>query len=318
MLPQNHILNSESFPPEDYQVELQIVIEEFTKKLSEKELKTLKSKLGLNSNKHSLNSYIQSATETTVVRYFLKNFPESFRYEPKLNFGSQKNIECQILENGNAFNIEVKTPSYDTIQENKNKHEYSLSSTGRFDNFEEIFDSFKRFFSPNELKKSKRMDNKLMDFLLSANSKFPNKYPIKHLNILVVACGDSEDFQNFENYIEDVKGFFRSNSFTNQNLYNKVDCIILSNLYYKHSPQFNRMTKDSWDFSKAFNIIYPNPFRKNKESDLLIRLLSMVPNLTIEYEEFHNKWLQKNKLPIYILKHFIHKELGENQGRYYF
>ncbi|TGK45970.1 hypothetical protein [Leptospira kanakyensis] len=315
MIPENHILNSAYSISIEYRKELEVVIEEFSKKISPKELKALKSKLGLNSNKHTLESYIQSATETTVVRYFLNNFSENFQYEPSLNFGSNNNIECQILENGNAYNIEVKTPSYYTKEKDGNEKGLNFSTTGRFRNSIELFNSFKNIFKPNEFNISKRMDNNLKDFLISANSKFPNKYPLKHLNILVVACGDSEDFQNFDNYIEDVGGFFRHDSYINQNLYNKVDCIVLSNLYYKHSPKFNRMTKESWDFSKAFNIIYTNPFRKNKESDLLNRLLSMIPNYTIEYEEFHNEWLQKNKFTFYIMKHFIHKELGEKQGK---
>ncbi|MCT8335751.1 hypothetical protein NUH30_18845 [Leptospira sp. 85282-16] len=308
-----HILNSEHSVSNDYRKELFDVIEELSKKLSHSELKVLKTKLGLIGKDRTVESYIQAATETTVVRYFLKKFPETFRYEPRVNLVNEKNIECQILVNGNAFNIEVKTPSYSS--EAEDKIGIHLSATGRFENFDEIYSSLKMIYEPGELNISKRLDNKLMDFLKSANSKFPKNYPVKHLNILVVACGDADDFQNFDNYIEDEKGFFTSNSYIDHKHFERVDCIVLSNLYYKHSPKFNKMTKESWDFSQAFNIIYPNPFRKNRESELLNKLYLMIPNYTIEYRKFHKEWIQKNGIPFYILKRFVYKELGEKQRK---
>lgn len=322
MYPEDHILNKSELL--SYKDEFELMLEEFTNTLSNSEFISLKQKFQLHQGSFSLKPFIQAATETTIVRYFLKNFPNSFKYEPKLN--NKKNVECQISSGDFTFNIEVKTPDYTEKEKIDDSPGFKISATGRFDNFNEVSNMLKVPIESSDTKErdsqeihiSRRMDNNLKDYLLSANEKFPEISTEKHINILFVCCGDPDDMQDFENYLHDIRGFFTRESYVDHNLYSNVDCVVLTNLYYNHSPRFNRMSEVSWDFAKSFNLIYSNPFRRLVKIEGLAQLLSMFPNWTTEYINYFNQIAKKEPILILPMKRFVYEVLAEKRKEYYF
>lgn len=326
MFAKNHILFSKDIKIKAYQIEFESVLTEFSATLSEKELHSFKTKLGLKTEKFDTKSYIQAASETTVVRYFLKKYPLNFRYEPKLQQTSKTNFDCQFSHDGNIYNVEVKTANYGVKEKIENSPGIKISTDGRYQNFSEISESLKKILSNNDIdsqspvsvQNSKRMDNNLKDFLMKANEQFPTDYSFPHLNVLFIGCADSQDMQEFEDYLSNEGGFFTQSSYIDPKLYSKVDCVVLTNLYYNHSSVFNHQNANSWDLSKSFNLVISNPFREKQDGNLVSKFLSIIPNYTMEYQKYFNAEIRSKKLVILPLKRFIHKELGEKQRKYFF
>src|SRR5690606_24620195 len=113
------------------------------------------------------------------------------------------------------------------------------------------------------LVKAQRMDNKLKDYLLSANEKFSDNSSEEELNILVVCCPDLLSMQDWFFYMFGVGGLFTNDSYHSPLDYNNVDSVILTNMYHRHYDyQHKGKLKDHWDWRQSCNLILPNPLRK--------------------------------------------------------
>jgi hypothetical protein len=130
------------------------------------------------------------------------------------------------------------------------------------------------------------MDNSLKDFLLSANKKFNPTNTDKELNILSVSCNDAEDMQLWYYYMFKDQGLFTSASFHPTAEFENVDVVILNNLYYKHNEYFNKKLLNSWDFGNCFNLIFINPFAKQKKEEAINELLRICPNQNAGFRAF--------------------------------
>ena len=280
---------------------------------SNRKLKKLTDKLFLkqeNLSNQQINQYIQSAVEMTVVRFFAENFPEHFKLEPKLIYGSNNDVECQFKLNSLLFNIEVKATSY--IEKSKKTEDFSLEFKGHLDNYEELHATLQTFL-PN-LNLEKRFDNNLKSHLCSAQSKFPVTDNNKFCNVLIIGCNDSEDIQKHYDYLHSLHGgFFTKQSFIDNNEFDLVDIVFLTNIFFKHNEIANpKLNEDSWKLEKSFIVGFRNPFRKNRKEKHLDLIETIVPNYTKSFKEYTGG-------PKFIrLRHFIHTELGMNRKIYHY
>ncbi len=283
--------------------------------ITNKELKNVKNKLFLNQlvlTIQQINQFIQSAIEITVVRYFAENFPLQFKLEPKLNEGSDNDVECQFQIENLKFNIEVKATSY--IDNNpKDKDAFVLQTKGRLNDYKELLETMQNFL-PN-LKLDKRYDNNLKSHLYSAQSKFPKNDSYKFCNVLIIGCNDSNDIQNHYDYLySEQGGFFTKQSFVEHSKFDLVDIVFLTNLFYKHNFKMEnpKLDQDSWKFEKSFIIGFKNPYRKYKKEEHLKLIEAIIPNYTKSFKEY------KGGPDFYRLRHFIHTELGTNRKIYFY
>lgn len=128
------------------------------------------------------DQFLQSLMETIVYRHFCgKGFSLSF--DQFLNKKNKKDVDIVARKNNIALNIEVKCPT----TEEKNEKDIVLRQVHRYYNSKEdnvyFSDSMEKLqnkinFNLNQRNSEKQMkigkmqDNKLKDYLLSANSKF--------------------------------------------------------------------------------------------------------------------------------------------------
>lgn len=125
---------------------------------------------------------------------------------------------------------------------------------------------------------AKNMDNNLKDFLKSANEKFNPSATDKELNVLSVSCNDAEDMQLWYYYMYKDRGLFTKDSFCPHSDYDNVDIVLLNNLYFKHNKFSGKKLKNSWDLGQSFNLIFINPFAKQKKDAAIQKFLTICPN----------------------------------------
>ena len=133
--------------------------------------------------------------------------------------------------------------------------------------------------APKDVIKSKNMDNNMKAFLLSAHEKF-NPSPLEcEVNILAVCCGNPQDMQSWFGYLQANEGLFTQNSFYDPNKYNRVDLVILTNLYHRHHEFYEKESlHDHWLFEDAFNLIFRNPVRLLNKEQAIKSFIQVFPN----------------------------------------
>jgi len=132
---------------------------------------------------------------------------------------------------------------------------------------------------PKEVVKQKNMDNNLKDFIVSAHRKFPQNSSDREMNALVVCCGNPQDIQSWFCNLYAHEGLFTSTSFHNQSDYNRVDLVVLSNLYHRHHKFYEKTNiSGHWLLEGAFNLICSNPFRTLNKEDAIKHFIELLPN----------------------------------------
>ena len=274
----------------------------------------IEEKLQIGKSKFNYKQYIQSASEISVLAYFLGLFKESFIYEPRLLLDSNKNVECQFEIIGIEFNIEVKTPEYRIQEEQDETDSIKIGSVGRFDKktYNEVSEELKSFFSVRSANlyegkmalDTKRMDNTAKTFLCEAQNKFPEISNQKNYNILVICLDDLDSIGDWVDYFYHNQGLFTPESFVPHEKFDKVDLVILTNLYHKHNRRKTELPY-AWDFSKSFNLFLFNEFASTPKMNGLKFAHSIVPNFTDECREFY----RQDVLPIKKAKRFYYEYL---------
>ncbi len=131
--------------------------------------------------------------------------------------------------------------------------------------------------------------NKLKDFLLSAQEKFSNDINNNELNILVICIGGLGDMDSWEGYFYGNNGILSEDPFLEHNNFDKVDGIILTNLYHRHYQfiEHNEIS-DHWSFNRSFNILHMNKFSKykNKDQKLPSIFIDSFPNLSHQLKNY--------------------------------
>lgn len=261
----------------------------------------LKHKFMLGDSNFNKNQFIQSASELSVINFFMKKYKDSFEYEPK---NASKNLsECKIKYKNNIFNIEVKCP---TIQEIKSLKTvaYHRQSEKKMKDFIENINEKKTDF----IKEVKRREETLYDFLVGADSKFLGESDGTEVNVLFVCLDKSISFDFWEVYLNrEEYSYFgirpeHINSKYNDGLkqsYEKVDLVVFTNLFNSHYYNFKERILNPWNLEEHFNIIYTNPHRKiqnkkNIEGIILFRY-EILKNVNVELKRFMEKTLYRKK-----------------------
>lgn len=239
--------------------------------------------------------YIQAACETCVTASLAESYGEHFKYEAKIN--PPKNVDCVFSNEGATFNVEIKCPDYskkNTIDENEY---FSLGSFGRLSNFDDTFQMLCEIFNSPEaqeegakpLVQQHHMDNKLKDYLLSAQGKFNETQNDNELNILLICCSDAMDLQKWFHYMYGVKGLLSNDSFINPLYYNRVDVVVLTNLYHRHHEYWLKSKiSEHWCLSESFNLIFSNPYRRAEKYHTIMKLVKSIPNHSKELNEYRS------------------------------
>jgi hypothetical protein len=288
--------------------------------ISSREVEKLKNeKLQVKANTFRESQYLQFAAELTISVYFARNFTDTFRYEDKVN--PPKDVDCSYIEKGIKFNIEVKCADYTKSKKINCSQGILLDSLGRYGDYYELKEKLGNILSSSEtpLLLQQNMDNKLKDFLLSSHEKFICPSKNDHLNILIVCCDNAQDIQKWYSYMFEAQGLFTEHSFFDQESYNSVDVVVLSNVYHRHH---NYKKKDKiinhWDFGSAFNLIFLNPFRLLEKEKAMKLLYNTIPSFTKDFFEYEGPIDSEGKVHSQIKMPYLIDEIEKREKTSYF
>lgn len=217
----------------------------------------LEGKLQLHAGGFNLESYLQTACETTITSYLAGKFPEGFMYEPKIGEGGS-NCDCSFFVDGFRFNVEVKCFNYKKDKEIRSGNQFLVDGYGRDAEQLKKIDGLLGALNsktPDCFGKVQHMDNKLKDFLIKASKQFYSSDNDKHLNILIVCANSAQHIQDVFGYLYGPRGLLTPSSYWPANEYEHVDLVVISNVYYRHdnSKQKEHLCSH-WNLDASFNI----------------------------------------------------------------
>jgi hypothetical protein len=290
--------------------------------LSRKQLTSLQNdKLQLYKDKINEVQYLQAACELTICSYFAKHFPGKFKYEPQPS--PPKDVECSYEDGGYLINVEVKCADFTKKHAVDKKDVFSMGALGRVPDFEKLMKDLEPIMNSGPLGKpllvQPHMDNKLKDFLLSAQSKFSDTPSPTALNVLAVCCDSPSDMQKWFYYMYGNEGLFMQDSYVEQSQYNKVDVVLLTNLYHRHYdyPKKDQI-KNHWDLAQSFNLVCFNPFQMLDKQGPIKHFANSVPN----YSDALSKYEVPGDAPTDVrdalrISHFVLEKL-QAAGHFHF
>jgi hypothetical protein len=274
-------------------------------------------------------TFIQYSVETSVVRFFSEMFPAEFKAEAKINPNNQKDVDCQFIDSGFKYNVEVKCSDFISKEEIDSQDAYKFETVGRLpDKGESAIREISQALNEAHAKKEeglkphldlKKMDNNLKDFLELAHKKFDPTPKEEEVNILLVGCDDDRDIQNWFNYLLAEQGLFTKHPFADNTKYKNVDLVVLTNLYFKHNRYFDKQVKNSWTLENSFNLIFGNPYRHIQKENAIKHFMNLLPNFTQELQSYQVPGdapdFVKNVVKI---PWFVKDNLEKNQGKFLF
>lgn len=229
--------------------------------LNEKEYDAFLNKSQLNC-RISMAQYIQFASETTIVDYIIRHY-SGFKNEPRYN--DKKNPECSFEYAGRTVNIEVKCPDLFKRMAQENSEDIKLFAAERFPN-KAYYELMQRFIelSINDGKRVKnidRLDNKLKDYLISANEKFPTS-DLKNFNILVIAVDIIQDMDEWYSYLFGDNGAFTNKTYITD-VYSNVDAVLLTNVQHGHMADDVNLDWNCWELENYISLLFLDPRKEN-------------------------------------------------------
>lgn len=276
------------------------------------------NKLGLKDDSVNEVTYMQSAVELTVCAHFARFFPDCFVYEEKVN--PPKDVDCTIRVGGYKYNVEVKCADFSKKHAIDESDGFKIGALGRMEDYDELVTNLENLFSSDGhvLSRQRHMDNNLKSFLTSAHEKFAPKSPDNELNVLVVGCDDAMDMQKWHSYLYGAQGLFTPESYTETSAYDRVDLVLLTNLYHRHKDQASKdKLSGHWHLSEAFCILCENP-KSLKPAETFIEFSKTVRHHNNEL----NSHTVEGEAPEFILKglaipSYVVSQL-QAKGIYYF
>lgn len=294
-----HPLNKVQEYHNTFMDEFSIAIEKKT--LNNKELSILFRKLQLNGN-YDPTTYCQGICEILFWIY-LSSSDFDFCTEKKVAITGNYDVDLQITCEY-TFNVEIKCPTMDKrASENKIRIHPGFRTVDK-DSFQVALAALKTdMLDPALLKPEfkydgftidKINDNKLVEYLKSAQDKFPNSTE-EICNILVIGTTIKE-IQDYYSYL--FNGY--TGIFTGQQPimpcenYSNVDVVVLSNMVDGHYSQIGRF--NPWKLNNYFNLMLVNPCNASKNCNARKKLLEIIPNTTIQFEQFFDDYCMSAKL----------------------
>ncbi len=163
------------------------------------------------------------------------------------------------------MNIEVKTPNYASRINQEKRESVKVFFAERCEKHEEILESISKRLNKDEnisVENLRRMDNKLKDYLCSAQKKFPSSG--RNFNVLVVALELMEDLDEWYLYLFGQQGAFTEHSFIEEK-YDNVDAVLLCNSVtgLHNWEKYSEQDIDVWDLENNLCFLLLDP-RKEK------------------------------------------------------
>lgn len=208
-----------------------------------------------------LPQYVQFASEACVVDYIIRKYKDGFSYEPK--YEGKKNPECSFKYNGRIVNVEVKTPDLMKRIKQENNDGVKIYCAERLPDKADV-DKVSTFIGNRlgeKINRVDRLDNKLKDYLVSANKKFP-KTGEEYFNILVIALDIIQDMDEWYSYIFGNTGVFTKASYVEEE-YNNVDAILLTNIQHGHMTDDVMTDINCWDLQNYVSLLFLNPQKEH-------------------------------------------------------
>ena len=325
----NHYLSQVGYNYDLYIQGLCDVLSKIKKKISHRKfINLVEKKLQLKASSFNEDGYIQTACELTVMNDFIDNEKFKFLYENKVT--PPKDVDFTLQFEGINYNVEIKCPSFKEVF--KSINDISLTFTNRaptIDSKNKVFDDIKSRLEQHGKKtiEEKNLDNTLKSFLESAQEKVLSSSQ-KDVNILVVCCDDAESMHIWRGYLFGWQGFFTDNSYIDHSSFDRVDYVLLTNIYHRHHQFFEKnLISKHWSLSTSFNLLYPNKYSRRNQTvvgDLdLEKMNNIFNNHNYDFESYLR---DKNDLPkdeVYEIKEMIlgvawYADKFKEKGLYYF
>lgn len=250
-----------------------------------------------------LQQYYQAVCEIMLWSWFAEQ-GYKFETDKKISDENHSDVDIQVRYDDWTFNIEVKCP---IVQASAEKGSLVLSAPFRTvekNKFDEKMESFCREVLEPAIQKTdsgfkdirieKNNDNKLVEYLRSAQTKFKNSDE-KTLNILFVGLPLNQ-MEYYYGYLKNgYTGIFTGrNPIMRAEEYNKTDIVVLSSMVEGHLYCDN--SYDPWDLKNYFNLFLRNPHTNTPAKyALYAQVLKMIPNDTIRFDEFFDTFYESPK-----------------------
>lgn len=174
------------------------------------------------------HNLISALCELSVMNAFIaaSEQPESFFYEPRLIERSKKNVEFSIIVGGLLYEVEVKSANMinhaEALDKNMRKEGQVIEPNSRMIPVEE----WKAIAGETPLMLS--LDNKVADFLSSAQEKFP---PIENSIHLLVICWDGRYRKALTALKSETSGLMTANTYRPDLGYDHISHIVVTSQY---------------------------------------------------------------------------------------
>ncbi|MEI3018402.1 MAG: hypothetical protein V8T38_15220 [Oscillospiraceae bacterium] len=233
------------------------VSEDYKRVLSESEYNHFINKFQLD-KEISHAQYLQFASEVTVVDYIIRNYC-GFKNEPRYNDNS--NPECSFEYEGRTVNVEVKCPDLSRRLEQENKNGLKLFSAERLPDKNILYETKKVIETGANgnlnVEILDRLDNKLKDYLVLAQKKFPVS-DSSNFNILVIAVDIISDMDEWYSYLFGETGAFSNKTYIADD-YSNVDAVLLTNVQHGHMADDVDLNINCWHLENYISLLFLNP-----------------------------------------------------------
>jgi len=191
---------------------------------------TLQQKFHLpDDSKFTPNSYFQSAAEL-YVQFHLATHPMVTGFAIDKQVNPPKDVEAYYEVNGTRVALEVKCP----VERDAPQNGMLVRTAGRVPDHLARYDELEALLREADPSKAvslgQNKDNTLKDFLTSAHSKFAPASGVSDLNVLLIACGNRSNMNDWFLYMKGQNGLFTTDPFVPASMYELVDVVVLSNL----------------------------------------------------------------------------------------
>lgn len=290
----DHYLHNESLP-DKYLENLYEVLSLASKLLPQSKFEHLiQKKLQMTASEFDEAQYIQNACELSAIADYLNDKKYLVEYEKKIT--GKKDVDFSLKVEDRAFNVEVKCSSYNGRTTTPEEGQIQVQFLDRAPTKEMkkvILENISQQLNRHSLSISeeKNLDNVLKDFLKSTQGKVKDTL-LSETNILLICCNDELDMQQWRHYLFGPSGFFTDKSLIHPSEYNRVDFILLTNLYNRHIRAYEgKIDGNSWSLADAFCLLYPNKFSlRNTKVDDYVAELSKIgeffPNHSANFESY--------------------------------
>lgn len=235
--------------------------------------------------------------------FILRKYNDKFEYEPKYNGGY--NPECSFLHENKTVNIEVKCPNMEKRVDAENRNTLKIFAAERIPEYDKNLSELTKIITPNiekghfsGIEVNARVDNKLKDYLISGQKKFPVSDD-NNFNILVIALEIIPDLDELYSYIFGSNGVFTKNTFVKDS-YDNIDAILLSTPVCGHKAWTKYMDVNVWNLEETLNFLLLDPNKEHSETGKYymsygIHLFGNLSKNFLDFQQkldikFHEKW----------------------------